>query len=30
MSNKIFFDFEFIEEGSAFVMEPISIGMVRA
>ena len=26
---RTFFDFEFIEEGSAFVMEPISIGMVR-
>lgn len=26
---KIFFDFEFIEDGAAFVMEPISIGMVR-
>lgn len=26
---RIFFDFEFIENGNAFVMEPISIGMVR-
>lgn len=26
---RIFFDFEFIENGSAFVMEPISLGMVR-
>lgn len=26
---KIFFDFEFIEDGPAFVMEPISIGMFR-
>jgi len=26
---RIFFDFEFIEGGSAFVMEPISIGMIR-
>lgn len=26
---RIFFDFEFIEDGPAFVMEPISIGMVR-
>lgn len=26
---RVFFDFEFIEGGSAFVMEPISIGMVR-
>ena len=26
---RIFFDFEFIEGGSAFVMEPISLGMVK-
>lgn len=26
---RVFFDFEFIEEGNAFVMDPISIGMVR-
>jgi hypothetical protein len=26
---RIFFDFEFIENGDAFVMKPISIGMVR-
>lgn len=26
---RIFFDFEFIEGGAAFVMEPISIGIVR-
>lgn len=26
---RVFLDFEFIEEGTAFVMEPISIGMVR-
>jgi len=26
---RAFFDFEFIEGGSAFVMEPISIGIVR-
>jgi hypothetical protein len=26
---RIFFDFEFIEEGAAFVMEPISLGMIR-
>lgn len=26
---RVFFDFEFIENGTAFVMEPISIGMVR-
>lgn len=26
---RVFFDFEFIEGGSAFVMEPISLGMAR-
>lgn len=27
--TRIFFDFEFIEAGAAFVMKPISIGMAR-
>lgn len=26
---RVFLDFEFIENGAAFVMEPISVGMVR-
>lgn len=26
---RVFFDFEFIENGAAFVMQPISVGMVK-